>query len=119
MAQNGDVFVSAQGRGGGVIVLRPNASGQAEAPKQFATGFTTSEVALFDGYLYTEAQAARAPGVTVAPGTPSVIAIVRYPLKARRSNAKWAAGHDRALGCRASPVTTRATSRSVARARCT
>lgn len=81
VAQNGDVFLSAQGRGGGVIVLRPNASGQAEAPKQFATGFTTSEVALFDGYLYTEAQAARAPGVTVAPGTPSVIAIVRYPLR--------------------------------------
>jgi glucose/arabinose dehydrogenase len=81
VAPNGDVFVSAQGRGGGVIALRPNASGQADAPKQFATGFTTSEVALFDGYLYTEALAARAPGVTVTPGTPSVIAIVRYPLK--------------------------------------
>ena len=81
VAPNGDVFVSSQGRGGGVIALRPNASGQADAPKQFATGFTTSEVALFDGYLYTEALAARAPGVTVTPGTPSVIAIVRYPLK--------------------------------------
>jgi len=81
VAPNGDVFVSAQGRGGGVIALRPNAGGQADAPKPFATGFTSSEVALFDGYLYTEALAARAPGVTVAPGTPSVIAIVRYPLK--------------------------------------
>jgi glucose/arabinose dehydrogenase len=83
VASNGDVFVSSQGRGsGGVVALRPNASGGAEAPKQFATGFTSSEVALFDGYLYTEALPARAPGATVAPGTPSYIAIVRYPLKA-------------------------------------
>jgi glucose/arabinose dehydrogenase len=82
VAPNGDVFVSSQGRGGGVIALRPAANGQPDAPKQFATGFTSSEVALFDGYLYTEALPARAPGVTVAPGTPSVIAIVRYPLKA-------------------------------------
>jgi glucose/arabinose dehydrogenase len=80
VAPNGDVFVSTQGRGGGVIALRPTESGQPES-KPFATGFTSSEVALFDGYLYTEALAARAPGVTVAPGTPSVIAIIRYPLK--------------------------------------
>jgi len=79
-APNGDVFVSTQGRGGGVVALRPTESGVPES-KQFATGFTSSEVALFDGYLYTEALPARAPGTTVAPGTASVIAIVRYPLK--------------------------------------
>ena len=82
VAPNGDVFVSSQGRGsGGVVALRPTAGGSADTPKQFASGFTSSEVALFDGYLYTEALPARAPGVTVAPGTPSFIAIVRYPLK--------------------------------------
>ena len=79
-APNGDVFVSTQGRGGGVVALRPTESGVPES-KQFATGFTSSEVALFDGYLYTEALPARAPGTTVAPGTASVIAIVRYPLR--------------------------------------
>jgi glucose/arabinose dehydrogenase len=80
VAPNGDVFVSTQGRGGGVVALRPTESGVPES-KQFATGFTSSEVALFDGYLYTEALPSRAAGTTVAPGTPSVIAIVRYPLK--------------------------------------
>src|SRR5256885_6319579 len=55
VAPNGDVFVSTQGRGGGVVALRPDQSGRAETPKTFATGFASSEVALFDGYLYTEA----------------------------------------------------------------
>ena len=65
-APNGDVFVSSQGRGaGGVVALRPNASGGQPESKQFATGFTSSEVALFDGYLYTEALPSRPPGTTV------------------------------------------------------
>src|SRR4051812_16181737 len=56
VAPNGDVFVSSQARAGagGVIAFHPE-NGNAGAPQPFATGFTSSEVALFDGYLYTEA----------------------------------------------------------------
>jgi glucose/arabinose dehydrogenase len=79
VAPNGDVFVSAQGRSGGVIALRDaDHSGTAETREKFASGFTTSEVALFDGYLYTEAMPSSAPGA--ARGTPP-IAILRYPVK--------------------------------------
>ena len=86
IAPNGDVFVSSQGRGGsgGIIALRDaNHSGQATTREKFASGFTSSEVALFDGYLYTEALPPGAPGA--GRGTPAAmppIAILRYPLKA-------------------------------------
>ena len=57
IAPNGDVIVSAQGRGGvgGVWILRDeNGDGKADKAVHFARGFIASEVALFDGYLYTE-----------------------------------------------------------------
>ncbi|HEV8448074.1 MAG TPA: PQQ-dependent sugar dehydrogenase [Gemmatimonadaceae bacterium] len=57
VAPNGDVIVSAQGRGGvgGVWILRDeNGDGKADKAVHFARGFTSSEVALFDGHLYTE-----------------------------------------------------------------
>ena len=82
VAPNGDVFVAAQGRGGGVLVLRDaDKTGRAGAPTQFASGFTSSEVALFDGYLYTEAVAPRPAGAPTTPGSSTTISILRYPLK--------------------------------------
>jgi glucose/arabinose dehydrogenase len=85
VAPNGDVFLSVQGREGGVLALRDTKHvGRADVKKQFATGYTTSEVALFDGHLYTEAFPPRAPGAARGANgaTPSTIAILRYPLKA-------------------------------------
>jgi len=79
VAPNGDVFVSRQGRGGGVVVLREE-NGQAGPPRVFASGFGSSSIALFDGYLYTEASLPAQQGA--APGTGPGIAILRYPLKA-------------------------------------
>jgi hypothetical protein len=95
VAPNGDVFVSAQGRGGGVIALRPNAGGQADAPKPFATGFTSSEVALFDGYLYTEALACT--GARSHGRTGHSLGDRDCPLstQARRADTERPAGHDR------------------------
>lgn len=59
VAPNGDMIVSAQqglGAGtGGVWILRDeNGDGMADKQIHFASGFSSSEVALFDGYLYTE-----------------------------------------------------------------
>jgi glucose/arabinose dehydrogenase len=72
VARNGDVLVSIQGnqRGGaataGVLLLRDaDKDGRAEQRSQFASGFNSSDVALFDNYLYVE--------------TPT--AILRYPYK--------------------------------------
>jgi len=54
-APNGDLLVSSSGRGGGVWVLRDeNADGKADKRAQFASGFSSSEVAIFDGHVYTE-----------------------------------------------------------------
>jgi glucose/arabinose dehydrogenase len=82
-APNGDVFVSSQGRGtGGIVALHDMShSGQADMRQSFATGFTSSEVALFEGYLYTEALPSRPPGAGRGGPQPT-IAILRYPLKA-------------------------------------
>jgi len=75
VAPNGDVILSLQGRGGGLMVLRDdNKSGHADVIKKYASGFTSSEVALFDGHLYTE------QGPTNGQGEHPV-AIVRYPYK--------------------------------------
>jgi glucose/arabinose dehydrogenase len=83
VAPNGDVFVSSQGRGtGGIVALRDaSQSGHAGPPQRFASGFTSSEVALFDGYLYTEAFPPRPQGGTPAEGAAVKISILRYPLK--------------------------------------
>src|SRR5215467_4358649 len=78
VAPNGDLIVSMQGRGAGIVILRDtNKSGRAELQRQFASGFTSSEVALFDGHLYTEAR----PVTAGRGGAPSAVAIVRYPYK--------------------------------------
>jgi glucose/arabinose dehydrogenase len=84
VAPNGDVFVSVEGRTGGVVALRDaNHDGKADVREQFATGFTSSVVALFDGYLYTEYLPPRAPGAANTPGSAGpTISILRYPLKA-------------------------------------
>lgn len=75
VAPNGDVILSMMGRGDGIMVLRVNSkSGHANVITKFASGFPSSEVALFDGHLYTE------QGPTGGkPG--QLIAIVRYPYK--------------------------------------
>lgn len=56
IAPNGDVFVSRQGRtGSGITALRDtNGDGKADERVQFAEGFRSSEVRMFDGYLYSE-----------------------------------------------------------------
>jgi glucose/arabinose dehydrogenase len=57
VAPNGDVFVSAQGSGsdGGIWVLRDdNHDGRADRRVKFASGFNSSEVAQFAGYLYSD-----------------------------------------------------------------
>lgn len=74
VAPNGDVIVSAQGRAnGGVWILRDeNGDGKADKQIRFASGFSSSEVALFDGHLYTETNTAILrypfPSGTFAPG---------------------------------------------------
>lgn len=67
VAPNGDVFVSTQGRsGGGVTALRDgDRDGHADRRVKFARGFNSSEVALFDGHLYTE----------------TTTGVLRFPLK--------------------------------------
>jgi glucose/arabinose dehydrogenase len=87
VAPNGDVIVSVQGRGGsggaatgGVWILRDDdGDGKADRHVHFASGFSSSEVALFDGYLYTETNTAilRFPfaNATFAPaGKPDTVA---------------------------------------------
>lgn len=83
VAANGDVFASRQGRGGGVVALRDsNHDGRADTRETVATGFSSSEVVLFDGYLYTEASPPRPTGAPTPATSFPTIAIVRYPIKA-------------------------------------
>src|SRR5512146_2306586 len=66
---NGDVFVAAQGRGGagGVWALRDsNHDGKADERVHFASGFNSSEVTMFDGYVYAE----------------NITGVLRFPYKA-------------------------------------
>lgn len=81
VAPNGDIFLASQSRNnGGVLALRENNhSGHADVIQQFATGFTSAHVALFDGHLYAEAHARRSGG---RGGPPPTVSILRYPLKA-------------------------------------
>jgi glucose/arabinose dehydrogenase len=85
VAPNGDVFVAVeggQGRPGGVVALRDaNHDGKADVKHDFASGFTSSAIALFDGHLYAEHLPPRARGG--APGSAGpAISILRYPLAA-------------------------------------
>jgi len=81
VAPNGDVLVSVGGRGGsqGVWILRDdNGDGKADRQIHFASGFSSSEVALFDGNLYTETSTAilRFPfpaGTFAAAGKPDTV----------------------------------------------
>jgi glucose/arabinose dehydrogenase len=60
VAPNGDVYVSQQGRGnnGGITILRDtNGDGHADKRVKFASGFSSSEVAMFDGHIYAENRA--------------------------------------------------------------
>ena len=57
VAPNGDVFVTAQARGGdgGIWALRDErGEGRATRRVKFASGFSSSEIREFGGYLYTE-----------------------------------------------------------------
>src|ERR1700712_1549977 len=70
VAPNGDVFVPALGRQGGVFALRDTKrTGHADHREQFATGFQSSQVALFDGYLYAEYLPPRPAGAPNTPGS--------------------------------------------------
>ncbi len=79
VAPNGDLFVAVQGaQNGGVVAI--HGAGKAERREKFATGFSSSQVALFDNHLYVEViPATPARGSNAAAGTTT---IVRYPLKA-------------------------------------
>ena len=85
VAPNGDVFAAVQGRASnaGVLVLRDaNHTGRGDTREQFAGGFQSSELELFDGSLYVET-APPAPQRGQTPsGPPPTHAIVRFPLKA-------------------------------------
>jgi glucose/arabinose dehydrogenase len=78
VAPNGDVFVSQSNpQAGGVMALRDaDKDGHAEIREKILSGFVSTHVALFDGYLYTEARPAQ--GGRGAPPVPT--AIVRYTL---------------------------------------
>lgn len=72
IAPNGDVYVASQGGGrgaghGGVWLLRDeNHDGVADSRVRLASGFNSSEVRMFDGYLYAE----------------NMTGVVRFPYKA-------------------------------------
>ena len=80
ISPNGDVFVGMNGgqaQPGGVMALRDaDGDGHAEVRERILTGFSSASVALFDGYLYTEARPPQ--GARGAPPVPT--AIVRYKL---------------------------------------
>jgi glucose/arabinose dehydrogenase len=93
VAPNGDLFVAMQNaRTGGVMALRDAAkAGKADRREKFASGFGSSQVALFDNHLYVEMIAAPparpARGTANAappppPAPPGTTTIVRYALKA-------------------------------------
>ena len=82
VAPNGDVIVSTKGNrgaGAGVVILRDaDKDGVAEVRRQFASGFASTHVALFDGYLYAEAASPSGGRGGPPPGPTS---IVRYAYK--------------------------------------
>src|SRR3954468_18768775 len=76
VAPNGDLFVGIQGRAGGSVMALRDRGGHLTR-ERFAGGFTSSQVALFDGYLYTESSPVIARGEKVSGLR---VAIVRYRL---------------------------------------
>lgn len=78
VAPNGDVFVSQSNpQAGGVMALRDaDKDGHAEIREKILSGFVSTHVALFDGYLYTESRPPQ--GGRGAPPVPTTI--VRYKL---------------------------------------
>lgn len=85
VAPNGDLFVALQGgANGGVIALRDDGKhGKADKRERFASGFASSQVALFDNHLYVEViPQPPSRGAGAAPVAPVTTTIVRYPLKA-------------------------------------
>lgn len=87
IAPNGDIFAPQQNRNQlGVVALRDaSKAGKATMREKFATGFSSSHVALFDNHLYVEVipPAPQRGRDNSAPAGPApTISIVRYPLKA-------------------------------------
>ena len=89
VAPNGDLFVAMQGRAaGGVMALRPGKDGQVGERERFASGFASSQVALFDNHLYVEMipaapqRGANPPAAGTTPPPLPTTTIVRYPLTA-------------------------------------
>jgi glucose/arabinose dehydrogenase len=84
VAPNGDVFVALQNRNlamGGVMALRDaGKTGAADKREKFASGFASSQVALFDNHLYVEMIPQAPPRGSSAPAATTTI--VRYPVKA-------------------------------------
>jgi glucose/arabinose dehydrogenase len=79
MAPNGDVILSRQGRdSAGVWVLHQASKGGPASAHWFAKGFTSSEVALFDGHLYAEGLL---PANGGGRGAAQSSVIVRFPYK--------------------------------------
>lgn len=76
VAPNGDLFVGTQPRGGGGVTALRERDGHLTR-ERFASDFNSSQVALFDGYLYTEASPVIARGANVSNLR---VAIVRYRL---------------------------------------
>ncbi|HMA25862.1 MAG TPA: PQQ-dependent sugar dehydrogenase, partial [Gemmatimonadaceae bacterium] len=77
VAPNGDVFVSREGgSNGGITALRDtNSDGKADERVKFASGFNSSEVTMFGGYLYTE----------------NITGVLRFPYRAGSLEAAGAA----------------------------
>ena len=83
VAPNGDVFVSTQGRGaGGVDCVAAECERPAGVEAVCHGVHVERSRAVRRLSLYRGASVAARPERPVAPGTPSVIAILRYPLKA-------------------------------------
>jgi glucose/arabinose dehydrogenase len=88
-APNGDIFAAMQPVGGGGAVSNPGVmvfrdeskSGKATKREKFASGFGSSHVVIFDGYLYTEATPAMPQRGAAAPAARPGSAIVRFRLK--------------------------------------
>jgi glucose/arabinose dehydrogenase len=107
VAPNGDVFVA--GRGGVVLLRDTKGDGHADSRHAFATGFGSTHVGLWGGYVYTEAapsgrgagttaivRYAYKPGETMASGPPDTI-VQSLPRMPGHSSRNFAISRDGAL----------------------